>query len=144
MYIPTDGKSHWICYVPLDAPVERWNTEIDIAVTGGSVNWQIDDGITSTASGNISVIFPSVGWHDVKISAPSGVTYYPYYSSSSKTSEQNGKIQKIIQVFCGSNVTIIGNNAFYNCHSLTSIIIPNSIFLILNFYLAAVTVLPPS
>jgi hypothetical protein len=127
MYIPTDGKSHWICYVPLDAPVERWNTEIQIGVTGGSVNWQIDDGATSTASGNISVTFPSVGWHDVKISAPSGVTYYPYCSSSSKTNEQLGKIQKTIQIFLGDKVTSLGNYSLRYYYSLTSITIPDSV-----------------
>ena len=125
-YIPTDGKSHWICYVPEDAPVERWNTEIHISVTGGSVNWQIDDGTSSTANTNISVTFPSVGWHDVKISAPSGVTYFPY-SSSSKTNEQRGKIQKINQVFIGDHVTSIGGSAFYQCYSLTSITIPDGV-----------------
>ena len=127
MYIPTDGKSHWICYVPEDAPVERWNTEIHISVSGGSVNWQIDDGATSTASGNISVTFPSVGWHDVKISAPSGVKYYPYYSSPSKTNEVIGKIQKIIQIFLGDNVSSIGYYSFRSYYSLTSVTIPDGV-----------------
>ena len=136
MYKPIDGKSHWICYVPLDAPVERWNTKIQISVSGGSVNWQIDDGSTSTASEDISVTFPSAGWHDVKISAPSGVTYYPYYFSSSKSNELTGKIQKTIQVFLGSGVTSIGLYAFRQYINLTSITIPygvtsidNSVFI---------------
>ena len=126
-YIPTDGKSHWICHIPEDAPVERWKTEIHINVSGGSVNWQVDDGTTGTASGKISVTFPSIGWHDVKISAPSGVTYYPYYSSTNKTNELLGKIQKTIQVFLGSGVTKIDNNAFRQYYSLTSVTIPNSV-----------------
>lgn len=126
-YIPTDGKSHWICYVPENAPVERWDTEIHISVTGGSVNWQIDDGSISTASGNISVTFPSVGWHDVKISAPNGVTYYPYYNSTSKTAIIVGKIQKINHVFIGSNVIEIKNNAFRQCYNLSSITLPDSV-----------------
>ena len=150
MYVPTDGKSHYICYVPTNAPVERWNTEIDISVSGGNVEWQVDNGITNTANTNISVTFPSVGWHDVKISAPSGVTYYPYYYSTSKSNELIGKVQKIISVYLGNNVTTIGknsfrqlfsltsitisdnvtsieDNAFYNCSSLTSITLPDNI-----------------
>lgn len=126
-YIPTDGKSHWICYVPEDAPVERWNTEIQLNVKDGSVNWQVDDGTISTASGNISVTFPSVGWHDVKISAPNGVTYYPYYSLSNKTYDILGKIRKTIQVFLGSGVSYVGSNAFYSYSSLTSITISNGV-----------------
>ena len=132
MYIPTDGKSHYICYVPLDAPVERWNTEIDISVGGGSVNWQVDDGATSTASGNISVTFPSVGWHDVKISAPSGVVYAPR-SSSSQTNILVEKIQKIKQVFLGSSVGDIQDYAFAACYSLTLITIPNGVTSIYNY-----------
>ena len=148
-YIPTDGKSHWICYIPEDAPVERWNTEIYIGVDDGSIDWQVDNGATTTTSEDPSVTFPSVGWHDVKISAPSGVTYY-LYSLSNKSNKLKGKIQKIIQVFLGENVTSIdnyafsqyytltsitipdnvtsiGNNAFYDCYSLTSITIPDTI-----------------
>ena len=125
-YIPEDGKSHFICYVPLDAPQERWNTEIDVSVSGGNINWQTDDGNINSASGNINVDFSSTGWHDVKISAPAGVTYFPYFSSS-KSNELRGKIQKIIHVFIGENVTSIGENAFSGCFSLTSVSIPNGI-----------------
>ena len=127
-YIPTDGKSHWICHVPEDAPVERWNTVIHISVIGGSVNWQVDDGTTDTADADISVTFPSVGWHDVKISVPNGVTYSPYYESSTQSNELIGKIQKTIQVFFGDGVATIGDRAFYYYYySLTFITIPNGV-----------------
>ena len=127
MYVPTDGKSHYICYVPTDAPVERWNTEINISVSGGNVEWQVDNETTNTANTNISVTFTSVGWHDVKISAQSGVTYNPYYSSTTKSNELIGKVQKIISVYLGNNVTTIGQNSFRQLFSLTSITIPDSI-----------------
>lgn len=146
MYVPTDGKSHYICYVPTDAPVERWNTEINISVSGGNVEWQVDNETTNTANTNISVTFTSVGWHDVKISAQSGVTYNPYYSTTSKTKELVGKIQKITSVYLGNNITKIGNNSFRQLFSLTSITIPDSITSIGNnaFYycysLASITI----
>ena len=126
MYTPTDGKSHWICYVPEDAPVERWNTKIFITVSGGSVNWQVDDETVNTASGSIFVTFPSVGWHDVKISAPSGVTYYPY-DGLEEMYQSFGEIQKIIQIFLGDKVTKIDYYAFYGYSGLTSITIPNGV-----------------
>ena len=124
-YIPTDGKSHWICYIPEDIPVERWNTKIFITVSGGNVNWQIDDGAINTVSGDISVTFSSIGWHDVKISAPNGVTYYPYHTSD-EMSEFYGGIQKIIQIFLGDSVTSIDDTAFCD-YNITSIIIPDSV-----------------
>lgn len=127
MYAPTDGKSHYLCYIPTDAPTERMNTEINLSVTGGSVNWQVDDGTTSTASGSISATFPSVGWHDVKISAPSGVSYYPYRSSSSPSSSSRGKIERIIHVFIGNDVEEIGTYAFEFANCIQSIILPDSI-----------------
>ena len=127
MYVPTDGKSHYICYVPTDAPVERWNTEIDISTTGDGVEWQIDNGELNSATGNIDVMFPSTGWHDVKIQAKTGATYYPYYSTSSKSNELVGKMQKIISVYLGNNVTSIGNYSFRQVYSLKSITIPDGI-----------------
>lgn len=126
MYIPTDGKSHYICFVPTDAPTERWNMEINITVNNGNVRWQVDNGANNTANGTISAIFPSAGWHDVKISAPSGVSYYPHVPSSA-SNETRGKIQKIIGVYIGEGVTKFGANAFQNCHSLTSVTIPRGI-----------------
>ena len=127
MYVPTDGKSHYICYVPTDAPVERWNTEINISVSGGNVEWQVDNGELNSATGDIDVTFPSTGWHDVKIQAKTGATYYPYCSTSSKSNELIGKVQKIISVYLGNNVTRIGNYSFRQLYSLTSITIPNGV-----------------
>ena len=43
--------------------------------------------------------------------------YAPWYS-------QGNKIQKVV---IGNGVTNIGDNAFLNCYSLTSITIPNSV-----------------
>lgn len=126
MYIPTDGKTHYICFVPLNAPAERWNTQIDISVTGGSANWQIGNGALNTTTGSISVVFPSVGWHDVKISAPNNVSFYPA-STSNKSYELIGRIQKITYAFFGNDVERIGDNAFTYCYSLLSVTIPHGV-----------------
>ena len=127
MYVPTDGKSHYICYVPTDAPVERWNTVIHISTTGNGVEWQIDNGELNSATGNIDVTFPSTGWHDVKIQAKTGATYYPYYSASSKSNELVGKLQKITSVYLGNNITSIGNDSFQKFYSLRLITIPTNV-----------------
>lgn len=133
MYVPTDGKSHYICYVPMDAPIERWNTIINISTTGSGVEWQIDNGELNSATGDINVTFPSTGWHDVKIQAKTGATYYPYCSGSSRTNEAIGKVQKIISIYLGNNVTQIGNNSFRQLYSLISFTMSDSVISVGNY-----------
>ena len=58
------------------------------------------------------------------------VTYYKGYSSDYNVNKYIGDVIIPASVTDGSatyNVTSIGYLAFYNCHSLTSITIPNSV-----------------
>lgn len=72
---------------------------------GANLTWTLDDGGTLTISGSGAMN---------NYSSPSD---QPWYSSRTN-------IKKVI---IGDNITSIGEVAFYNCDSLTSITIPNSV-----------------
>ena len=119
MYVPTDGKTHYVCYVPEDAPSSRWKTEIGIS---GERTWQVDNETSHTGTGEITIPFSSTGWHDVKVE---GNSYYPYYYNMTRSIEQISKMMKIREVYIGSHVSKIGKYAFTYCYALASITIPS-------------------
>ena len=139
MYITSDGKTR--IYVHMEEG--RLNPELNLsfAETGSfTVDW--GDGTTpDTVSGNantfgtIAHTYATSGDYIVAVTVNSGKlsiiganSYTVLFKKTNKTNEENRVYSSCIkEIKLGNGVTSIGNCAFQNCLSLTSITIPSGV-----------------
>ena len=131
------GQSKW---PPIDAPVTlgvktRLMTGVcSDADTGKYAGEKVDDlYVTSFASVESGTCGENVKWTltrdgTLTISGTGTMVDYPYSTSAPWRSFRS----QVKTVVIENGVTSIGNNAFYNCSSLTSVTIPNSVTSIRN------------
>ena len=139
MYITTSGKTE-IDVRFVDAA--RLSPYMSLAVNGTvSINWG-DNSTADTVTGTslttqqgIQHTYPSIGDYTITVSVTSGswtfygsTTYMLLYKSGTvnNASENRAYSTRVLAVRIGSN-TGIGTYAFYQCYSLSSITIPNTV-----------------
>jgi hypothetical protein len=133
-YYTTDGKT-WVGLKL--TTVTTLDTTLYYNKSDGStlsIDWGDGSAVkTDTTSGNSnkSHTYATAGSYIVKMWISVGSGTYTFGNGSTTTSFVGGSTQKdrdaLQYVFIGSNVTSIGNFAFYACYSLTSITIPSGV-----------------
>ena len=137
-YITTDGKTH--LHIRL-TPISGLSITLYLNKSDSStltVEWGDSTTSTFTNSGNFNTgahQYPSAGDYTIKlwISSGSGTFGFGHGTSSAYLLGNSTAQQTLISSFVGNNVTSIGNYAFSNCYSLTSITIPDSVTSISNY-----------
>jgi hypothetical protein len=133
-YITADGKTHFnirTTVVGGKALVLYLNKSDASTLT---VDWGDGTSSTFTNSGNFDTgthTYPDYGDYTIKMWISSGTGTYGFGHVSSSSTVVGGSVQNqrnmLISCFVGSNVTSIGNYAFYYCRSLSSITIPDGV-----------------
>jgi len=150
-YLPEDGKTKIKLSIPADAPSHRLTYAINFqqSVSGGvTVDW--GDGseaetYTGTSAATHTHTYAAGGDYDITLDVTSGSLTFPSYITGGYSDQDAYKRVAVRAVYFGNDVASIGN-AFYNCYSLTSVVIPNTVTSIGNtaFYncysLASITI----
>lgn len=139
MYVTDDGKTRLYIYIDPTTPANRMTFYVRFTSTvANNVTIDWGDGTTevkgSTTATNYPHTYTTTGDYVIALTVNSGTISFvgssgsngnAIYGSVSNTYSYNrGRIRK---AEIGSGVTSIGNYAFYQCYSLTSITVPNSV-----------------
>ena len=139
MYITESGNTE----IDIELKEDALNPYLVIAPNGTViVDWG-DGSVTDTLIGTsltakkiVGHIYPSAGDYTISLSVQSGsFTFYQNSNSNagvlnlSETGDNRSRVyaDDIVAVRLGNGVTSIGNNAFNNCHALTSLTIPSGV-----------------
>jgi len=133
-YATTDGKTYVYLTV---TTVTGTNCTLYLNKSDGStltLDWGDGTSTNITASGNLNTgahAYPSNGYYVVTMYISSGGGTYGFGNGSSATAFCGGNVQAtrdmMTSLLIGTNVTSLGNNAFYTCTALSSLTIPSGV-----------------
>ncbi len=129
-YIPTDGKTHAFVRLTVVSgkDVTLYLNKTDTSTL--SIDWGDNITTTHTDSGNFTTshTYSDYGDYEIKIWISSGSGLYDFGNGTTSSVFVGGSQQTqrntLMYLFIGNNVSSIGNYAFVNCRSLTSINLP--------------------
>jgi hypothetical protein len=132
-YIPTDGKTHAFVRLTVVSgkDLSLYLNKTDTSTL--SIDWGDEITTTHTDSGNFNTshTYSDYGDYEIKIWISSGLGLYSFGNDGTNSVFVGGSQQKqrdmLMYLFVGNNVSNISSYAFYNCYSLTSIVIPANV-----------------
>ena len=138
MYIPTDGKTHIVIYIPPDTPESRRTMTVRFTQSvsrGVAVNWgdaTPEETYTGTTEANHDHTYAGTGWFDITLEVMSGNIRFVGSSSTNMFGQTSGELHAIkklrvksLRFGAGLATNAIYTRALEESDNLETVTIPN-------------------